>query len=383
MRIGINGLSWFPSKQAGVDTYLRQLIQALQEIDSSNEYVVFVSRDAQYCLELGAKNFREVVCPTYGQWPSLRVLWEQAVLARRAEAEGIEAMLCVGGLVPHNLRVPSVQVIHDLQVFHYSENFSWAKREFLKRMLPRSARAAALTIASSAYTCEDVIKLLGQRREKTRVVLLAAGEQFRPASAEAIAQVKRQYNMEDEYVLCVATSHRHKKVAALVDVYDEVAGETRAGGLVLVGRAGSGSAQVLAALRHARRPERICLLGHVNEKTLPALYSGASAFIMPSLFEGFGMTMLEAMQCGCPVACSNLTAAPEATGDAALLFDPRDRKQFAAAFKRIICDDELRQSLRKKGFAQARRFSWLDTAQKTLAVIQEATRIRTTLSIPR
>ncbi len=374
MRIGIDALAWAPGRQAGVDTYLRHQVAALQEIDSNNEYVIFVSREARARLGLVAENFREATCPIYSQWRPLRAVWEQTALAARTRAEGIEALLCVGGIVPPNLGAPTIQVIHDLQAFHYPENFSWTKRRFLTWALPRSAQAAALTIASSEYTRGDVIKFLGQPPEKIRVVLLAAGTEFRPASPEAMAQVRSKYNIAGEYLLCVATAHRHKNIAGLVAAYDEAIGEKWTGKLVLAGRAGSGSAQLLAAIRASHHQDRIRLLGRVDEGSLPALYSGATAFIMPSLFEGFGMTVLEAMQCGCPVVCSNLTAAPEAAGQAALLFDPRDQRQFRKALVRIISDDQLRDNLRERGFAQARRFSWQDTAQKTLSAIQEAVR---------
>jgi len=372
MRIGINALAWRPGWQVGVDRYMRELVKALQEIDSSNKYTVFLSKEARGHLKLAAKNFREVVCPIFNRWRPLRVLWEQTALAGRAQAEGIEVMLCVGGLVPQKLKVPAAQVIHDLQVFHYPENFSWIKRKFLTKMLPRCAQAARLIIAASECTREDVINCLKQPYAKIHVAWLAAAPHFEPASPTTIAQAKNKYGISGEYLLCVATKHRHKNLAALVEVYDKVIGETWPGQLLLAGRAGSGSAELRAAVRRSRHREAIRLLEHVDHNSLAGLYSGATAFVLPSLFEGFGMTVLEAMQCGCPVACSNLTALPEVADEAALLFDPRDRTQFQEALERIITDEGLREQLRQRGLAQARRFSWEATAQKTLAVLNQA-----------
>ena len=140
---------------------------------------------------------------------------------------------------------------------------------------------------------------------------------------------------------------------------------------MLVGRGGSSSAQLFAAIGNSRCRARIWQLGHVDKGSLPALYSGATALIVPSLFEGFGMTVLEAMQCGCPVACSNLTALPDVAGDAAVLFGPRDRRQFRRALLQMVSDRHLRQRLREKGFARAAQFNWRTTAQKTLAAIQQ------------
>lgn len=372
MRVGINALAWRPGWQVGVDRYVRELVRALQEIDSSNEYIIFVSKETHGHLKLAAENFREVACPIFNRWRPLRVLWEQTTLAGRAQAEGIEVMLCVGGLAPQNLKVPTVQIIHDLQVFHYPENFSWIKRRFLTKLLPRCAQAARLVIASSEYTREDVIKFLKQPREKTRVIWLAVGSHFQPASPKTIARGKKKYDIGGEYLLCVATKHRHKNLAALVEVYDKAIGETWPGQLLLAGRAGSGSAELRATVRRSRHRETVRLLEHVDDNNLAGLYSGATAFVLPSLFEGFGMTVLEAMQCGCPVACSNLTALPEVADEAALLFDPRDRIRFQEALERIIRDEGLREQLRQRGLAHARRFSWKATAQKTIAVLRQA-----------
>ncbi len=373
MRIGINALAWVPEQQAGVAVYLRQLLAALQAIDAENEYILYVARGAQGQADLRGENFREIACAVPRRWRPGRVLWEQTALAGRVRAGGVDVMLCAGGLVPGNLGIPAVQMIHDLQVFHYPENFSWAKRRFLTAMLPRSARAASLTLASSEYTRADVIKLLGQPRSRTRVALLAGDSRYQPTSGQAIRAAKDKYGIGEEYLLCVATTHRHKNVAALVRAYDRVAeaGERRCE-IVLVGKRGSGHRAVMNAVSGARHREGIKLPGRVPREDLAALYSGATAFVLPSLFEGFGMTVLEAMQCGCPVACSSLTALPEVAGDAALLFDPRDDGAFAEAVQRITEDEALRTELREKGRARAQEFSWERTAGQTQTALLDA-----------
>ena len=373
MRIGINALAWRPGQQAGVATYLRQLGAALQEIDGENEYVFLVGGQAAGRLNLYADNFREVVCHGAGVSRAVRAAWEQTALAGQVRGEKIEVLLGAGGLVPANLDVPAVQVIHDLQVLHCPENFPWMKCRFLRRMLPRSARAAALTVASSEYTREDVVALLGQTRERTRVVPLAGDPQYQPASAEAVTRVKNKYGLADDYLLCVATTHRHKNLAGLVEASDQAGGiGERRWDMVLAGTGGSGHRELLSVIRRARHGERVRLLGWVPRAELAALYSGATAFVLPALFEGFGMTVLEAMQCGCPVACSGLTALPEVAGDAALLFDPRDKAAFVSALARIVEDEELRRRLRERGFVQARRFSWERTARQTREALFEA-----------
>ena len=366
MRIGINALSWVPDRQAGVQTYLRQLVRGLQKVDSDNEYLVFVGCEAEGQLELHNENFREVVCAPLSRSRILRVVWEQARLSRRARAEQVEVLLCTGGIVPGNLDMPAVQVIHDLQVFHYPENFSWLKRNFLRKMLPRSARAASVTVASSEYTRGDVVKLLPQQWTDTRVALLAGSPEYQRASAEAVAQVRRKYQLSDEYLLSVGTSHLHKNLHGLVEAYERA---DVAVGLVLVGRRGSGHHRLTRAVNEAKRHRQIKLLGRAANSELAALYTGASGFVLPSLFEGFGMPVLEAMQCGCPVACSSLTALPEVAGRAALLFDPCDQLAFIGAIQRILTEESLRERLRGKGFARAGKFDWRQTARATIEAL--------------
>ncbi len=374
MRIGINALAWRPERQAGVDTYLRQLVGALQQVDDENEYVVFVAAGSQGQLGIAGGRFREVVCPAVSRWRAGRALWEELGLARQVVDEGIEVLLCAGGIVPTNLSVPAVQVIHDLQVYHYPENFSWLKRRFLQRMLPRSAEAASLTVASSAYTRREVVRFLRQRPEDTRVVQLAGRADCQAASAESVQRVRRQYDLEEEYLLCVATSHLHKNLHELVEAYGRA---DLAADLVLVGKRGTGYGELIRAIRQARGRERIRVLGRVAAEELGALYTGATGFVTPSLFEGFGMTVLEAMQCGCPVACSSLTALPEVAGEAALLFDPRDPEVFGEALDRISHDETLRERLREEGFRQAAKFDWQQTARGTMDALVEAMRGRT------
>jgi len=371
MRIGINALAWRPGEQAGVDTYVRELIGALRQIDTENEYAVFLAAGADGQLGISGSRFREVVCPTLSRWRPGRAIWEEIGLAGQVEAEGVEVLLCAGGIVPGTLDVPTVQVIHDLQVFHYPENVSWLKRRFLQKMLPRSAEAASLTVTSSEYTRRDVVRFLPQRREDTRVVRLAGRTGCQPTSAESVQRVRRQYGLEARYLLCVATSHIHKNLHGLAEAYSRA---DLAAELVLVGKRGTGHSQLIEAIRQAGVEERIRVLGRVPAEELGALYAGATGFVVPSLFEGFGMTVLEAMQCGCPVACSALTALPEVAGEAALLFDPQNPEAFGETLNRISSDGVLRERLREAGFVQAAKFDWQQTARETKDALVEARR---------
>jgi len=347
------------------------LLNALQQIDQVNEYIVFVAGQAHGELDLAAGNFREVACPIPSRWQPVRALWEQIRLAHWVKAEAVQVLLGIGGIVPTNLTIPAVQVIHDLQVFRYPENFSWAKRKFLQMMLPCTAQHAQLTIASSEYTRNEVVRFLPQQRADTRVALLAGAHGYEPAEPEAVTAVKHKYGVGERYLLSVATSHRHKNVQGLVAAWNQSSVDAD---IVLVGKRGSGHRALMQEVATASCPGQIRLLGWIPQSELAALYTGATAFVLPSLLEGFGMTVLEAMQCGCPVACSSLTALPEVAGEAALLFDPRDPGVFGKALDRISNDGSLRERLREAGFVQAGKFDWQQTAIETRDALVEARR---------
>jgi len=189
-----------------------------------------------------------------------------------------------------------------------------------------------------------------------------------------VARIRSHYDLQERYLLCVATSHLHKNLHGLVEAYSQA---DLAADLVLVGKRGSGHGQLVEAIRRARGRERIRVLGRVPAEELGALYTGATGFVLPSLLEGFGMTVLEAMQCGCPVACSSLTALPEVAGEAALLFDPRDPEVFGEALDRISNDEVLCKRLREAGFVQAGEFDWQQTAMRTIDALVEASQGRT------
>ena len=264
-------------------------------------------------------------------------------------------------------------MVHDLQVYDLPQYFPWLKRAYLYRRLPAGARRAHHLIASSEFTRQAVVQHLGQPPERVTVVLEAASAQFHPRGEAAVAQVRMRWGLDRPYLLYLATSHRHKQMDRLVRVFDRLKQERGwAEQLVLGGLPGSGRRQLETALAQARHPEALRHLGRVPQEDLPALYTGARGLVFPSCYEGFGLPVLEAMACGCPVATSNRGALPEVAGEAALLFDPDSEQEMAQAMRRLVEEPGLAEELRRRGRAQAGRFTWEETARRTLQVLHEA-----------
>ena len=186
----------------------------------------------------------------------------------------------------------------------------------------------------------------------------------------AIAAVCAKYGISGEYVLYVGTLQPRKNLIRLIEAFAAL--ESRTLKLVIAGQKGWLYDRIFARARELDVEQRVIFPGYVAGADLPALLSGAQLFAFPSLYEGFGFPVLEAMACGVPVVCSNVSSLPEVAGDAALLVDPLDTGAWTTALERTLADEELRAELTTRGYAQVRRFSWQRAAEETLRVLEEA-----------
>ncbi len=270
---------------------------------------------------------------------------------------------------PYFLGVPSIVTIFDLIPLRVPRAVSASARILFRVAMALAVRTSARVIVPSAATRDDLVTILGVAREKIAVIPLAADARFTPQARAETARVREKYGLPARYALYVGINKPHKNLQTLMDAW----GAARVHDAALV-IAGAWDARYSDTATRGRDDAAMRFIANIPDNDLPALYSGAIVFVMPSLYEGFGLPLLEAMACGAPVISSDASSLPEVGGDAAFYFNPRDPDALAAMLARVLSDAALHDELRGKSLARAAEFSWERTAGATIEVYKEASR---------
>jgi glycosyltransferase involved in cell wall biosynthesis len=358
------------ARLAGNESYAINLIEALAQIDSLNQYTLFVTR-------------REAVDRFSGRWPNfsvsqtlphtplVRIPLTLSAALRRNPVDVLHVQFTAPPMSP----CPFVVSIHDLSFEHLPQTFKRRSRIQLRLTVRNSARRAAHILALSESARQDIIETYGILPERVTMIPLAAPAHFAPVTdAKDLQRVRHTYGIDGDYILSVGSIQPRKNLTRLVRSFASLRRErtgVKLPKLVLVGKQGWLYDETLRAIKESGIGNEILLTGYVPEADLPALYSGAICFVYASYFEGFGLPPLEAMKCGTPVIVGNQTSLPEVVGDAGLLVDPFDEAEIMSALAQLIDNPDLRDKLRRKGLKRADKFSWHDTARRTLEVYKQ------------
>jgi glycosyltransferase involved in cell wall biosynthesis len=361
------------TKLAGNESYAVNLIEALAQIDSTNDYTIYVTtNEARNRFHNRWPNFK--VRSTLPHTPLIRIPLTLSAELRRNPVDVLHVQFTAPPFCP----CPVVVSIHDLSFEHLPETFKRRSRTQLRLTVRHSARRAARILSLSEHGRRDLIETYGISADRIDAIPLAAPDHFGPVSeTRELQRVRHIYGIHGEYILAVGSIQPRKNLARLIKAYASLRGDGSADKLpklVLVGKCAWLYDETLSTLDQTGVREAVVLTGYVPEADLPALYSGALCFVYPSYFEGFGLPPLEAMKCGAPVIVGNRTSLPEVVGDAALQVDPFDVDAIAAAIKRLLNDGPLRNELSRKGMERASAFSWRETARRTLKVYEQVAR---------
>jgi len=338
----------------GIGRYVRSLLEAMGGLLEAGEQLVALRTPGQAldwpdAVEVSASPF------------SISQQWRVPAALQRAHASLYHSPYY---LMPYFPRVPTVLTVYDVIPLRFPEH-STARARLLFRLTTKLAlHASEHVIAISEATKQDYVRFFGVQPERITAIPLAVSDRFRPRPEEEVESLRRKYDMPERFFLYLGSNKPHKNLVRLVEAWSRVTADEVA--LVVAGAWIPQYPEPKQAAERLGVPVR--WLGPVPESDLPALYSAAEAFVFPSLYEGFGLPVLEAMACGVPVACSNTSSLPEVAGGAALYFDPEDLGSISGTLLRLLLDAELRARLRDRGMEQARGFSWNRTAEKTLEV---------------
>jgi len=377
MRIGIEGKVLTP-RIGGIGRYAIQLLDALLALSSQHhhdpEFVIFTAPQTdRRCLEAisasRCERFRHIKSTLLRSSMLLAVgaRWEQIDVWHGLDQSGIPLWGKVG---------KSVVTIHDVIPLVLPWAFPRRHRWVLATALGRIRKQAEMVIVPSNAVAEDVVQHLHVERQRITVIPEGCDPRFQPVGEPVRDAIRRRYDLPERYILFVGTLEPRKNVKALLQAFARIADEQPQDHLklVIVGRPGWGSEDYGAMVEALGLQTAVQFTGFVDDEYLPDLYRGALLFVYPSLYEGFGLPVLEAMACGIPVITSNRSSLPEVAGDAALLVDPTQPEALAAAMSAVLHDDALRQALRAKGLARAAAFTWEVAAQQTVAVYRTVSR---------
>lgn len=359
--------------RCGIATYTTRLIEGLSEVDNKNSYTIFADGETTGRLGKLGGNF-EVVHPgrfTGSRWAS--VIWEQTFLPRELRRRKVDILHSMNMVSPAALRSRSVITYHDLTVLMFPELHSAVRQKYYAVSVPRSLRKADAVICISRSTRRDLLSAFDVEPSRVHVVHIGvedSGSHRRGDGEEE--RVRARYGIEEPFVLYVGTLEPRKNVPRLLEGFVK-AGRAWADfppKLVVAGRKGWQYGEIFAKASELKVEESVVFTGSVDDGDLGPLYRAATAVAYPSLYEGFGLPLLEAMAQGTPVVTSCVSSLPEVAGGAAVLVDPYDTDDIARGLADACLDTALRAKLKQRGTDRAKSFSWQQTARRTLKVYE-------------
>ena len=376
MRIALNAqlLSTRPTyRSAGIARVIYELLANLKAASGPDQqYVVYAPRSEENRAFLRAAGLRARLTALPTERPPVRIAWEQALLPPELYRAGADLLHALGFVAPLAWRGPTVVTVYDLSFLRFPELFNRGNRVYLGTFTPPSLRRADRVITISEHTKRDVVELCGVPPERVTPILLAADPRFRPCDPKQVAEFKARKGLPERCILYMGTLEPRKNVGTLVRAYADM----RASGvtdcdLVLAGGKGWHYESIFALIEELGLGGSVHVPGFVPDAEQALWYSSAHIFAYPSLYEGFGLPLLEAMACGTPVVASGSSSLPEVVGDAGILVSPTDPYELSAALRELLASDERRARLREAGLARARTFSWQRMAVETVQVYRE------------
>ena len=356
-------------KNPGIGRYMKCLVEALLAGEPEHEYLLIMLPGTEEMITTSATHAEKLSIKL--KYYSIR---EQIDLPRLLRARGIDLLHSPHFMLPLRRACPSVVTIHDVIYLACKEDLpSRVGRFYYRTMIAAAARSADRIITDSEFSKQEIMRYLHVEPSRIDVIYPAVAADFHKVADESrLQQLCERYGINGKYLLYTGIFKPRKNHAGLLRAFKHLLGTVGDAQLVIAGPGNPGEVDLRGLAADLGIAAKVVFTGFVEEVDLQALYSAAHVYACPSLYEGFGFTVLEAMACGVPVVCSPAASLPEVAGDAALYADPHIPEQFGRALAEVWMNGDLRDRLVQRGCENLRRFSWERTAEQTLAVYRQA-----------
>lgn len=367
MRIGIECTPMLGNR-SGVGHYTEQIVTHLAQARPEWEFTLFSNRPLEQ-FSLPGVNLAN------GFFPRSRWLWMQLKLPGAIRQNRPDLCHFPNNSAPVRHVTPYVATIHDASLFLYRQHHPWSRLLALRLLLPLVARQATAVITDSECARADLVRVLHLPPEKVHAIHLAVSDAFHPLpQAQEQEKLQKKYDLPSQFILYVGSIEPRKNIRRLIEAVSRLHQAGLPAHLCLVGPNGWLLDSLQKEVAQMNLTGFVHYLGYVPQADLPGLYSLATVFAFPSLYEGFGLPPLEAMACGTPVLTSRRTAMEEVCGEAAWLVDPRDVAEMTNGLHTLLTDAHQRDAYREKGKAHVKQFTWAQTAEKTAVLYEQALR---------
>lgn len=377
MRVGLITFGGDGGK-SGISQYIIKLIEQFDALSHDIDFEVIAYEDERSIFVPAGSKMETYCFGSKLRNPVINLGWFQIGLPALCYKRGYDALFlpAANRRAPFWVPCPTVGTVHDFSSAHVTEKYDPARMFFIKKVTPILIRRLDMILTVSECSKADIVDFCNIPQDK--VVVTPNGVDLETYSQgdknAALEFLRAKYPIRSPYILYVSRiEHPGKNHARLIKAFNDL--KSRSGmphQLVLAGSKWSRAEEVYEVAAQSPYKDDIYFMGFVPGSDLPPLFRAADLFVFPSLFEGFGMPILEAMACGTPTVCSNISSMPEVAGDAALLFDPYDETSICDCMFKILSDTELASRLTQKGVERSQQFSWKNTAIKTLHVIAQA-----------
>jgi glycosyltransferase involved in cell wall biosynthesis len=357
---------------SGVHTVLMGLLEGISEIDTNHEFILLSGPNQSFPESLDLRKFQIVSISPSTDTPIGKLFWDHVSVGIACKRLGIDVLYSPAHVRP--AYAPGKVVVHvlDMMYHRFPEYWKWTDRAYFKFAVSALTSRATRIAALSESTKRDILSILSLGEDLIKVIYPGVPNGYGIVDPIESQKIREKYHIYDPYILFVGSSHPRKNLVRLIDAYEKVAKEIPQI-LVLKLSTHWNDKNVRRRIEESTLKNRIAII----QKTIPpselaCFYNEADLFVFPSLYEGFGLPVLEAFACGCPTVTSNVGSLPEVAGDAAILVPPNNTEAIRNSIFLVVSNPDLRSNLRERSLHQARKFSWSIAAQETLELLEEA-----------